>query len=347
MFYVLLLLSCSESGNDLSVDQPKVENQSDEEIICVYFRDSALGGKGFMGMQYTAMIALHIEENFELVLETIEGNELYTVKTHSIDPKCNVIVSTEGFTMKQFMVDLAMEYPDKTFIVMDELLAKELPNLASFYFVTAEAAYLAGILAADMSQTGVLGILGGRSITPVNDFIVGFQQGAQATNPSIKVITKYIDQVDLLGNPWTNLGVASEITQQMFSNNKADIIFAVAGGSNLGVFVKAKELGIKAIGVDVDQDYLAKGAILTSVVKNVDIALKRIVVEYLNGNFKSGNRALALADGGVGISEMKYTISLIPQATIDKLEKARTAIIKGKIIVRSAWEKNSIDPKIE
>jgi basic membrane protein A and related proteins len=114
----------------------------------------------------------------------------------------------------------------------------------------------------------------------------------------------------------------------------ANVVYQVAGGTGLGVIQAAKETGHYAIGVDTDQDGVAPGAVLTSMIKRTDVAVETIVKDYAEGKFPGGKTVtLGLAEDGVGLSPMKYTHDLIPAATLAKVEDAKKDILSGKIKV--------------
>lgn len=306
--------------------------------VCMAFQEYQLGDKGFNDMQYTAMAKAQVEEGFRLELFTPnETTPSERVIEKCIVNGCKIILATEGYLVKNTVERLAAAHPDRRFILMDEKVVDGLPNLTSRFFITAEAAYLAGLMAADLSQSGVLGVIGGKQENTVMDFVVGFEQGARATRPDIVIEKRWIDIADPDTIPWFNPVTAARLTEELVGEAKADIIFAVAGGSNLGVFNKCKELNVKAIGCDSDQDHLAKGTILTSVVKKLDVVLEHTVKDCVKGVFQPGAVGAGLAADGVSLTPMRYTYDQIPAATHTKINTAKAAIIAGEIRVQSAW----------
>ncbi len=306
--------------------------------VCMAFEEYQLGDKGFNDMQYTAMAKAQVEEGFRLELFTPnETTPSERVIEKCIANGCKIILATEGYLVKNTVERLAAAHPDRRFILMDEKVVDGLPNLTSRFFLTAEAAYLAGIIAADLSQSGVLGVVGGKQENTVLDFVVGFEQGARATRPDIVIEKRWINLADPETVPWFNPVTAAHLTEELVGEAKADIVFAVAGGSNLGVFNKCKELNVKAIGCDSDQDHLAKGTILTSVVKKLDVVLENTVKDCVKGVFQPGAVGAGLAANGVSLTPMRYTRDQIPAATMAKVDAAKAAIIAGEIQVTSAW----------
>lgn len=339
---LFLLTSCEDDSTDTNpVNEPSanatVQNESTEKI-CLLFNEENLGDKGFNDSQYSAAAKVQMEENFQLIVITGKKNTSNESFQKATNMGCNLLVATEGYAMKNNILEFAPKHPDKTFILMDERVDIDYPNLITTHFKTAEAAYLAGILAADMSETGVLGIVAGLDVPAVEDFLIGFRQGARDTKNDIIIHTEYISDFAETTNIWSNPNIAAQITTKMYDTAAADVIFSVAGGSNLGIFSAARKLKIKAIGVDADQDHLSRGVILTSVMKNLDNVLEILIRDYLKGNLKSGSNVFGLTDGGVSISPMLYSKHLIPSDTLDKITKTRKSIIDGKIKVISVWD---------
>jgi basic membrane protein A len=219
------------------------------------------------------------------------------------------------------------------------------PNIESVLFEEQEGSYLAGTLAAlvttDTSIKGInpqpiIGVIGGTKSAGIDKFIAGFIQGAKAANPKVQVKVAYSNN---FGDPSIGLQMAKAMYQE-----GADIIYQVAGGTGIGVIQAAKETGHYAIGVDTDQDGLAKGHVLTSMIKRTDIAVESVIKDYAAGKFSGGQTiTFGLKKNGVGLSDMKYTKNLIPQSILDKVEAAKEGILSGKIKVWNVVEQGYPD----
>lgn len=348
VFTILISFSlsgCGEESTPNNATNEPAENitaQHDtNDKICLLFNEENLGDKGFNDSQYSAAAKVQMEEGFQLIIVTGPRNTLYQSFQKAIKMGCNLLIATEGYAMKDSVLEFAPKYPEKTFILMDEKIYVEYPNLTTTNFKTAEAAYLAGILAADMSTSGVLGIVAGLNVPAVEDFLIGFKQGAKDTKKDIIIYTEYIKDVAKTSNIWSNPNIAAQITRDLNSKKKADVIFSVAGGSNLGTFNAARKLNIKAIGVDTDQDHLSKGVILTSVMKDLGGVLDALIRDYLKGTLESGSNVFGLAKNGVSISPMLYSRHLVPNETLLKITNAQKSIINGKIKVVSVWDEGA------
>lgn len=231
------------------------------------------------------------------------------------------------------MVEVAKDYPDTTFAILNQVQKGD--NIVSVLFQEQEGSYLAGLLAGqvttDTSIKGInaqpiIGVIGGTKSAGIDKFIAGFIEGAKAANPKVEVKVAYSNN---FGDP----ALGQQMAKAMFEEG-ADIIYQVAGGTGIGVIQAAKEAGHYAIGVDGDQDGLAPGNVLTSMIKRTDVAVENVVKDYAKGTKLGGTTvAFGLKEDGVGLSPMKYTKDIIPAAYLAKVEAAKADIISGKVKV--------------
>lgn len=248
------------------------------------------------------------------------------------DADFGLIVDLE-YSHGEPMVDVAKDYPDTKYVILNQV--REGGNIASVLFQEQEGSYLAGMLAAlvttDTSIKGinadpVIGVIGGTKSAGIDKFIAGYIEGAKAGNPDVQVKVAYSNN---FGDP----AIGLQMTKAMFEEG-ADIVYQVAGGTGMGVIQAAKEAGHYAIGVDTDQDSIAPGAVLTSMVKRTDIAVETLVKDYAGDKFPGGQTVtFGLKENGVGLSDMKYTKELIPPAILEKVEAAKQGILSGQIKV--------------
>ncbi len=179
-----------------------------------------------------------------------------------------------GFAQTPIMESVAKDYPNIRFAIVDGV--SNLPNVASLIFKEHEGSYLVGMLAAKTSKTGTIGFLGGMDIGLIHRFKEGYEEGARAVNPNIRVIPNYVGVTDAA---WNNPGKGKEIALAQISKG-ADVIFTAAGNSGLGAFDAVEQQGKKngrathfVIGVDANQNMVKPGFVLTSMVKRVDNAV--------------------------------------------------------------------------
>jgi basic membrane protein A and related proteins len=231
------------------------------------------------------------------------------------------------------MEKLAPDYPDADWVIMNQ--TRKGDNVASVVFAEHEGSYLAGVLAAqvttDTSIKGInaepiIGVIGGVKAPGIDKFIVGYIQGAKAINPDIEVKVAYADS---FGDP----AKGQQLAKAMFDEG-ADIVYQVAGGTGIGIIEEARAQGKYAIGVDTDQDDMAPGNVLTSMLKRVDVATESIIEDYAAGKFPGGQVLdFGLKQNGVALSDMTHTKDLIPAEYLVRVDEMKNGIIDGSIEV--------------
>lgn len=241
------------------------------------------------------------------------------------------------------MLEVAKDYPNTLYGILNQV--RKAPNIVSVLFQEQEGSYLAGLLAAsvttDTSIKGinpepVIGVIGGTKSAGIDKFIAGYIAGAKAANPNTQVLVAY-------SNNFADPALGQQMAKAMFESG-ADIVYHVAGGTGMGVIQAAKAAGRYAIGVDADQDGIAPGSVLTSMIKRTDVAVENVVKAYGRGEKIGGTTmAFGLKENGVGLSEMKYTKTLIPAAILAKVEAAKADIIEGRIKVWNVVEQGYPD----
>ncbi|HZB44300.1 MAG TPA: BMP family ABC transporter substrate-binding protein [Pyrinomonadaceae bacterium] len=243
-----------------------------------------------------------------------------------------------GFAQAPIMERVAKDYPHINFAIVDGV--SQLPNVASLIFKEHEGSYLAGIIAARASKTGVLGFVGGMDIPLIHRFETGYEEGARSVNPNVRVIDNYVGVTD---GAWNNPGKGKELALAQIDKG-ADVIFTAAGNSGLGVFDAVEQYGRDetgrarkfVIGVDSNQNMVKPGFVLTSMVKRVDNAVYAIVEDVKNKKFKGGVHVYGLDADGVAYSLDQYNKPLIPAEVLQEAEAAKQRIIAGDIKVTDA-----------
>ncbi|HEY5833515.1 BMP family lipoprotein [Streptomyces sp.] len=235
-----------------------------------------------------------------------------------------------GFTYGEAVAKIAKKYPDTTFGLVDSVV--DSPNVDSMVFATEQSSYLAGVAAALKTKTGKVGFIGGVHNTLIGTFDAGFAQGVRDTKPSVKVTSQYLYETDTKGfnDPTSATGKANGML-----DSGIDVIYTAAGLSGDGSIqaVAAKE-GAWAIGVDSDQYedpalVKYKDHILTSAIKNVDVATYDLIKSVQDKKPKTGTNAYDLSTGGVSLSTTGGFIDDI-KAQIDA---AKQKIASGEIKV--------------
>ena len=245
-----------------------------------------------------------------------------------VQQKANPIIGV-GFLFGDSMLPLAQANPDTTFAIVDSVV--DAPNVRSLVFAEHEGSFLVGAAAALKSKTGHIGFIGGQEIDLIKKFEAGYIAGAKAVNPDIIVDSKYLGPAGD-NSAWGNVAGAKEIAKGWYDAG-ADVIYTAAGGSGAGTIQAAVEADKWAIGVDSDQYLVAKPDeqkhILTSMLKQVDVAVFDTIKAVADGDTKGGVITFDLKSDGVGYATSGGYLDDIK----DKLDAYKADIISGKIVV--------------
>jgi basic membrane protein A len=203
-----------------------------------------------------------------------------------------------GYLFSDTARSLAESFPNVNFAVVDYTGGDEAPpsNLVGLSFKEQQGSFLVGALAAMKTETDKVGFVGGMASPLIKKFEAGFRSGAWYVNPDLEISSKYVGTT---GSAFANPAKGKELAKAMFNDNM-DVIYHAAGLSGSGVIEAAGESGNYAIGVDSDQNYLAPGHVLTSMLKRVDVSVYKTIKNVVNGEFEGGrNRTFGLAENGV------------------------------------------------
>ncbi|HEU4370350.1 MAG TPA: BMP family ABC transporter substrate-binding protein [Methylomirabilota bacterium] len=237
------------------------------------------------------------------------------------------IVVGIGFSQASGLEKVAREFPATKFAIVDAVV--DLPNVQSVVFKEHEGSFLVGMAAAMASKTGKIGFVGGMDIPLIRKFALGYEEGARYVNAKIDVFQNMTGTTPAAWNDPTRGG---ELARSQFDRG-ADVVYAAAGATGLGVLQTAKDRGRLAIGVDSNQNHIHPGSILTSMIKRVDLAVYEAFKSAREGTWKPGLRNLGVAEGGVGYAVDQHNRRLITPEMERRLEQARADIVAGKIKV--------------
>ena len=239
-----------------------------------------------------------------------------------------------GFLFTDDITAIARDFPNKKFACVDYAVSPGQtipPNLLALKFREEEGSFLVGALAALKSKTGKIGFVGGMKIPLIKKFEAGYVAGAKYAKPDVEV---YVAYAGVTANAFKNPSKGKELSLSQYSKG-ADIIFHASGSTGLGVFEAAREMNKLAIGVDSDQYSEAPGHILTSMIKDVDVAIYETIKSAQNGTFKGGVKTLGVAEGGVSYVYDNNNRDLIGEDIHSKVEELKEKIISGEIVVPS------------
>jgi basic membrane protein A len=252
------------------------------------------------------------------------------------------------FEISDIMVEVAPQYPDKTYVLIDGVMPYDKGNFGNVYSVVYkqnEGSYLAGLLAAGLIKDGTvpasmgtsLGFLGGMDIPVINDFLVGYIEGARAVEPGIKVAISY-------AGTFNDAAKGKELALAQYRAGTA-IGFNVAGLTGIGQLAAAKDTGKWALGVNSDQELIFKDSdpamaarVASSMLKKVDVTLARAYDLYVAGKLPVGaTEAIGLKEDAVGLAETGNMAKLASSDLKQKIATAKADIIAGKIKVSSGF----------
>ncbi|UZP67128.1 BMP family ABC transporter substrate-binding protein [Desulfovibrio mangrovi] len=305
--------------------------QTDKPVVGFVTGAGGLGDMSFNDNAYGGLRRAQQELGFSLnVLEADATGTAPADKVEALVEQCDILVLL-GAQHTHHAREYAPKHPDKKFIFYEEKVAG-IPNLASIMFRQQDGSFLAGALAGRVSRTRKIAFLGGTYVAPVAAFAQGFLEGVKEVAPDVTVDIHYITPPgDFSG--FSNPDRAYAMAEEMFANG-VDIIFAVAGLSGNGVIEAARRTeGRYVIGVDSDQDDMAAGKVLTSMVKRLDVATYLQVYRAVTGNFKPGVTDFGLADNAVTLTDMRHTRNIITEPVIEEVNALRLKIISGEIVV--------------
>jgi basic membrane protein A len=240
-----------------------------------------------------------------------------------------------SFAWTSAMEKVAAEFPDTKFVIVDSVV--KLPNVRSVIYKENEGSYLVGLLAGMASKSGKVGFVGGMDIPLIRKFACGYAQGAKAAKSNIQVVQ---NMTGTTGAAWNDPVRGGELTKNQIDQG-ADVIYAAAGATGLGVLQTAADNKKFSIGVDSNQNHLHPGSVLTSMVKRVDLAVYNAYKDAKDGKFTAGIQENGVKEEGVGYAMDDNNAKLITPEMKTAVEKAKADIIAGTVKVHDYMSDNS------
>ncbi len=342
------LAGCGKAGTSASSDSAK--SQELPRVILVI--PGSLGDKSFFDSANEGMKLIHDELGCDTKVVQMGTNPAPWKSTlHAVSDLDWDIIITVSYAIQEILQEVALEHPDKHYIIADGSVDFDsglYNNIHSISFSQNEASYLAGALAAMVASdsslpyskgNGVTGVIAAMDTPNINDFVVGYIQGATETVPGAKVLTSYVGS-------FSDTAKAKDLARAQHDSG-AQVCFNVCGVAGLGMIEAAAENSFYAIGVDSDQALSLEAAkpeqarmIVTSVLKNVGRALFLTVQDYIEGGEIPYGTAstMGISDGAVGIADNSYYQAIATDEMKAKLDEIENKIISGEINVKSAFK---------
>ena len=287
--------------------------------------DKSFNEAAYRGLQQWKKETGKTALEFEIANETQREQAMRRMAERGANPIIGI-----GFSQAGAVEKVSKEFPKISFTLIDMVVRH--PNVQSVLFKEQEGSFLVGMIAALTSKTGKVGFIGGMDIPLIRKFQCGYEQGVKYANPKAEV---FVNMVGTTGAAWSDPARGAELARAQFAK-QADVIFAAAGGTGMGIYQAARDAGKFAIGVDSNQNHLQPGTMLTSMVKRVEVA----VHDALQGH-KPGVQVLGLKEDGVDYALDQYNAKLISPEVKKKVDAAKADVIAGKIKVADYMADNA------
>lgn len=337
---LLMVMTVAFTGCNDSKNSQQSNDKSDKKKVRVALVLAGfLGDKSFNDSAFEGIKKAQDEFGIEVkVMESKVPADWESNLVAMAAEKYDIVIGVSA-QFQEIIKKHAPEFPDVKFAVIDSVVKAD--NVVSAIFAQNEGSFLAGAAAAMFTQktdiTNVnkdktIGWVGGMDIPVLHDFLVGYEQGAKYIDPETKVLVSF---AGTFNDPLKG----KELTLAQYSQG-ADVVMNVASNTGNGILEAAKQEGKYAIGVDLDQDGIYPGSILTSMLKRVDMASYTIVKSVVDGTYKGGETLkMDISNGGVGLTDMstmkKALGDKFPQDILDKIQQLTDDVKAGKIKVES------------
>lgn len=321
-----ILFGCGASKDNASASNSTTEGQTPGKqlVVGIVFDSGGRGDKSFNDSAWAGVERAQADFGIDERSVESKSEKDYEPNLEALAEQGADLVVGVGINMKASMEKVAPKFKNTKFAIVDAAVAAD--NVRSLLFKEEEGSFLAGYLAGMMTKTKKLGFVGGMELPLIKKFQAGYEAGAKTADKSVEVLpAKYTGS-------WDNIDYA-KVAALSLINAGADIVYHAAGRAGLGVISAAKEKGVYAIGVDSDQDAIAEGSVLTSMIKRVDEAVYQTIKDLKDGSFTAGERVYDLKAGGVGLSEMRFTKEAVGEAKLAKVREISDKIASGELKV--------------
>ncbi len=275
----------------------EADDHGSDVRVGIVLSTGGLGDLSFNDSAYRGLVRAEDELGIDFdYIEPADTAEDETALRRFAEMNYDLVIGV-GFQMADSLEIVAADYPHIRFAHVDHFFEDILDNVVTLNFAEHEGSFLAGALAALVSETGTIGYVGGVDFALIHRFEGGYYQGAKYIDEDIEILRRYADD---FGDPARGREIALGM-----ADDGADVIYHAAGGTGTGVFEAAEEEEIYAIGVDANQNHVAPGRIIASMLKRVDNTVFDVVESVVDGTYEGGeNLFYSLADDGVGITSL-------------------------------------------
>ena len=316
LFLLFILSACSNSTTSESeLDNKKLQ-------VGIMLSDAGLGDQSFSDLGFAGLEKARDELNIEFDYLEIKDTKTYEAGLEELVIQENDLIIGLGFSMQEAVEEIASKYPDSTFLLIDA--KSDLPNVFNVTFKEEEASYLLGAIAGMKTESNVVGFVGGANVPLIQKFETGFIEGVKSVNAEATIISTYAEN---FGDDKLGATIAKEMISQ-----SADYIYPAAGFTGVGVIQEAQKSSIYSFGVDSDQFYLAEQAVVSSMLKKVDVAIFNAVKSLAeNGELSNKEVVLGLKENGVDIAPIR--VIELSSTELKVLEDLKKEIINESVTI--------------
>ncbi|EPE63333.1 basic membrane family protein [Exiguobacterium sp. S17] len=281
------------SGCQSVIDQPE-QTVEPRQSMGVVLSDVGLGDQSFSDAAMRGMGQLRETGDWFVDYRELDETETYKAGFEQLVEDGHDVVVGLGFASQTDLETVASKHPDQQFALVDAV--STLPNVISVTFEETEGSALAGAVAGLETESGKIGFIGGVDNELIQKFGTGFELGAKSVNEDVEMIVDY-------ANDFASPEIGRKLAEKQIAAG-ADVLYAAAGLTGVGVLETAERNGIKAIGVDSDQSMIAPDAVVTSMLKQVDLAIVKIA-DSLQTEAINDHIELGIEEGGIGLAALR------------------------------------------
>ncbi|TCI25667.1 BMP family ABC transporter substrate-binding protein [Exiguobacterium sp. SH5S4] len=281
------------SGCQSVIDQPE-QTVEPRQSMGVVLSDVGLGDQSFSDAAMRGMGQLRETGDWFVDYRELDETETYKAGFEQLVEDGHDVVVGLGFASQTDLETVASKHPDQQFALVDAV--STLPNVISVTFEETEGSALAGAVAGLETESDKIGFIGGVDNELIQKFGTGFELGAKSVNEDVEMIVDY-------ANDFASPEIGRKLAEKQIAAG-ADVLYAAAGLTGVGVLETAERNGIKAIGVDSDQSMIAPDAVVTSMLKQVDLAIVKIA-DSLQSEAINDHIELGIEEGGIGLAALR------------------------------------------
>ena len=330
VFIGLVILFVLSAAMNWAAGNSEDEAEEEKQVGITMISDvGGINDQSFNQSAWEGLQRLRDELGIEVSYAESKQNADYVPNIENAMDSGNDLIWGIGFMMADSIMEAAMNNPDQKYAIIDNSYENPPSNLVGIVFEAEQSSYLVGYIAGRMTETGIVGFIGGLKFDIIEEFEYGFKAGVKQSGADIEILSQYAES-------FTDAAKGKSIANSMYQQG-ADIIFHAAGGVGNGLIEAAKEQNKWAIGVDRDQNDLAPDNVLTSAMKRVDNGIYNLSMQMIDGNFPGGNTiTYGLAEGGVGIAPSSSRH--VPADILAEVDILQQKIIDGDFIVPNTLE---------